>query len=559
MCMDADLDPLLGSRLAEELARVPAPAARPPRVPRRATSIRIAAIVAVVLVAGAAAGRELVSLRTPASPTGSTRALYLGDPYGIGWLEIDPLTLASRGTRALLDLRLSPSEAAVISADGTTIVVSQYVGLLANHAVYDARTGALRNRFTDQEPMVVDAISADGTQVIGRAGSANHSMTDGKLIVSTTDGRIVRRVPAVEGCCDHAVLYDPSLASIYYVLGPSISPSAPGLAQLTLLAQSTTTGATKTVALPGIQAGRILSFGSPTVASVPTLFFAATVLSPDGAKVAALSLDGSTLDIVDTSTLQVAQKTLVRQTSWRDLFEPLVAYGKEPADNDSWNAAFSPDGRTLFAFHTQQNYSTAGSLPSSVQARTLALERIDIERGVITAAAPQTSPFTDFTSDLVPSSDGQSVYVLQGGVFGLADQTKGPVLRRLDARSLAIQAERQLDPSSWNLHEFQRPVTSPAAAAGLNIDSRGAPSIIVVVGDREIARIPCSGGDILRPGVGGAPPLPWDLRVLRQSDRSVLLATAVTALPKWLLLVGDSVALSDTPVAGPAGPMCSSP
>lgn len=557
--MDADLDPLLASRLAEALARVPTPAARPPRVARRAMRIRIAVIAAVVLLLGAAAGRELAILRTPASPANSARALYLGDPYGIGWLEIDPLTLANRGTRALLDLKLSPSEAFVTSADGSTIVVSQYVGLLAEHAVYDARTGALRNRFTDQEPMVVDAISADGTQIIGRVGSANHSMTDVKLIVSTANGRIVRRVPAVDGCCDQAVLYDPSLASIYYVLGPSFSPSdSPGLAQLILLAQSTTTGAIKTVSLPGIQAGRILSFGSPTVASVPTLLFAATVLSPDGTTVAALSLDGTTLDIVDTSTLQVTQKTLVRQASWRDLFGPLIAYGKEPADNDSWNAAFSPDGRTLFAFHTQQNYSTTGSAPS-VQARTLALERIDVDRGVITAVAPQTSPLTDFIGDLVPSSDGQSVYVLQGGAFGLVNQAEGPVLRRLDARSLTVQAERPLDINSWDLRELQRPAASPAAAAGLNIDSRGAPPIIVVVGGRDIARIPCSGGDILRPGVGVVPTLPWELQVLRQSDQSVLLTTTVTTLPKWLLLVGNSVALSDTPVAGPAGPQCSSP
>lgn len=65
----------------------------------------------------------------------------------------------------------------------------------------------------------------------------------------------------------------------------------------------------------------------------------------------------------------------------------------------------------------------------------------------------------------------------------------------------------------------------------------------MVVGGRDIARIPCSGGDILRPGVGVVPTLPWELQVLRQSDQSVLLTTTVTTLPKWLLLVGNSVAL----------------
>ncbi len=555
--MDADLDPLLASRLAEELARVPAPAARTSRAPRRPARLRVAVIAVVVLLIAAAAGRELAVLRTPASPASSTRALYFGDPYGIGWLEIDPLTLANRGTRALLDLKLSPNEAVVTSADGSTIVVSHYAGLLADHAVYDARTGALRNRFTDQEPMIVDAISANGTEIIGRAGSANHSMTDVKLIVSTVNGHIVRRVLAVDGCCDHAVLYDPAFAAIYYVMGPSFSTAGPpGLGPLTLIVQSTTTGTTNTVPLPGIQAGGILSFGSPTLAAVPTLYFAATVLSPDGTKFAALSLDGATLVVVDTATLQVAQKTLVRQTRWRDLFAPLVAYGKEPGDNDSWNAAFSPDGRTLFAFHTQQRYS---AIAQEVDLKTLLLERIDIERGVITAVAPQASPFTDFMSDLVPSSDGQSLYVIQGGIGGVIDRSRTPVLRRLDARSLAIQAERPLDPNTYDLREFQRPAPTPSSPAGLNIDSRGGPPMVVTVGGSEVARIACSGGEILSPGVAGLPPLPWQVQVLRQRDRSVLLTTTITTLPKWMLLVGDSVALSDTPVAGPAGPPCASP
>jgi hypothetical protein len=555
--MDADLDPLLASRLAEELARVPAPAARTSRVPQRPARLRMAVIAVVVLLIAAAAGRELAVLRTPASPASSMRALYLGDPYGIGWLEIDPLTLADRGTRALLDLKLSPNEAVVTSADGSTIVVSHYAGLLADHAVYDARTGALRNHFTDQEPMIVDGITANGQEIIGRAGSANHSLTDVKLIVSTINGQIVRRVSAVDGCCVDAIAYGPSLQSIYYVMGPSNSPTdSPGRQQLTLVVQSTTTGTTSAVPLPGIEAGRILSFGSPTVASVPTLFFAATVLSPDGTKFAALSLDGATLVVVDTATLQVTQKTLVRQTSWRDLFAPLVAYGKESADNDSWNAVFSADGRTLFAYHTQ---SQDQSLGGAVYLQTLALERIDIERGAITAVAPNTRPFTDFISDLVPSSDGQSVYVIQSGRLGVIDRTESPFLRRLDARSLAVQSERPLDPNVWDLREFQRPAPTPSSPAGLNIDSRGGPPMIVTVGGSEVARIACSGGEILSPGVAGLPPLPWQVQVLRQRDRSVLLTTTITTLPKWMLLVGDSVALSDAPVAGPAGPPCASP
>jgi hypothetical protein len=309
--------------------------------------------------------------------------------------------------------------------------------------------------------MIVDGISGDGTQLIGRVGSANHSLTDVKLIVSTADGHIVRRIPAVDGCCVDEILYDPALASIYYALGPSNSPADPaGLQPLTLVVQSTTDGTTRTVPLPGIQAGRVLSFGSPTIASVPTLFFAATALSPDGKRFAALSLDGTMLVLVDTTTLQVTQKTLVRSTSWRDLFAPLVAYGKEFADSNTWSAVFSPDGRTLYAYRTAVTALDGAGAPG---VQTILLERIDVERGAITAVAPSARPFTDFISALVPSFDGQSLYVIQSDRLGLGDRTPSVFLRRLDARSLTVQAERPIDLSAYDLHEFQARRTPTAA------------------------------------------------------------------------------------------------
>ena len=453
--MDADLDPLLASRLAEELARVPAPSARAPRPRNHSLPVRSAALTVVVLLIALVAGRELASLRTPATTSSAARALYFGNPYQApGWVQIDSLTLANLGSRPLLAHTLGSDESVITSADGSTIAVSHYGHLLADHKVYDARTGALRTAFTVQESMIVDGISADGTQLIGRVGSANHSLTDVKLIVSTVDGHIVRRIPAVDGCCVDEIVYDPALASIYYVLGPSNSPAdLLGLQPLTLVVQSTTDGTSKAVPLPGIQAGRVLSFGSPTVASVPASFFPATALSPDGKRFAALSLDGTTLVLVDTATLQVTQKTLVHSTSWRDLLAPLVAYGKESGDSSTWSALFSQDGRSLYAYHTQ----TTGPPGSPDGIQTIALERVDVERGMITAVAPSAQPFTDFISALVPSFDGQSLYVIQSDRLALGDRTPSVFLRRLDARSLRVLAERAIDLSMYDLHEFQVP------------------------------------------------------------------------------------------------------
>ena len=92
-----------------------------------------------------------------------------------------------------------------------------------------------------------------------------------------------------------------------------------------------------------------------------------------------------------------------------------------------------------------------------MHSQTLALERIDIEQGLITAVAPSTRPFIEYISKLEPSSDGQSVYLIQSGRLGFFDRIEAPVLRRLDARTFAVQAERSIDPNAFDLLEFQRP------------------------------------------------------------------------------------------------------
>jgi hypothetical protein len=88
-------------------------------------------------------------------------------------------------------------------------------------------------------------------------------------------------------------------------------------------------------------------------------------------------------------------------------------------------------------------------------------ERIDVERGAITAVAPSVRPFTDFISALLPSFDGQSLYVIQSDRVALDDRTPSVFLRRLDARSLEALAERPIDLSTYDLHEFQAPGPTP--------------------------------------------------------------------------------------------------
>ena len=92
--------------------------------------------------------------------------------------------------------------------------------------------------------------------------------------------------------------------------------------------------------------------------------------------------------------------------------------------------------------------------------------------------------------------------------------------------------------------------------AVLTFDGRGNPPVIIEIGAFEAAHIPCDGGGVLRPGEGGVPSLPWDLRVVKQSDGQVLLSSRVTDLPKWVVMFGADAGIGSIPVAGPQGPSC---
>lgn len=101
------------------------------------------------------------------------------------------------------------------------------------------------------------------------------------------------------------------------------------------------------------------------------------------------------------------------------------------------------------------------------------------------------------------------------------------------------------------------PGPSPAVGTGaLSIDSRGGPAVSVRIGNTEVARVPCDSGAVVRPGVGGVPMLPWDLRIRAVSDGRTVLETRVTELPQWVLLIGNEALISRSAVAGPRGPAC---
>ena len=100
------------------------------------------------------------------------------------------------------------------------------------------------------------------------------------------------------------------------------------------------------------------------------------------------------------------------------------------------------------------------------------------------------------------------------------------------------------------------PTPSLPFPAVLSIHGRGNPPVDVEIGEAVVVRLACDGGGEVVPGAPGTPPLPWDVRVIRQRDGRVLLSSRVTELPRWIEIIGEEAGVSSVPVAGPPGPSC---
>ncbi|MFN2520684.1 MAG: hypothetical protein ABR525_06545, partial [Candidatus Limnocylindria bacterium] len=313
------------------------PVRRAPRpFPWRAP-LALAAAVIIVVVA-VVAGRQLASLRDrigAASPgVVAGKAIYLSPSFnGSGWIQIDPDSLRDLSTRPLLDIgpTASNSFSTIVSADGSTIIVGNFGDLpMPTRAVYDARTGRLRANLVPQITMVIDALSADGTMAIGRIGGFRNALSDPKAIISVADGHVIRRLPGGPSLWIERTLVAPDLGAIYYITAPvPASESLDNSIQqpLSLIAQSTVAGTlSPPVPLPGISMGNIAAL--PGAATATLSVGPGIALSADGGRLAALSYDGTTLDLVDTSTLAVTGVKVHRRTSVWDDLRPLIAEAK---------------------------------------------------------------------------------------------------------------------------------------------------------------------------------------------------------------------------------------
>jgi len=148
-----------------------------------------------------------------------------------------------------------------------------------------------------------------------------------------------------------------------------------------------------------------------------------------------------TLTLVDAARMVVERTVALTRRSgllgqW--LPAPRVAEAKVLGAGVAREAVFGPDGQHLYVF----GWATDLDANDLVVYRGLGVQHVDVARGAIVAEAL----LGEQAKHVLPAPDGRSLYVLgpRGPVTPFI--APGPYwLRRLDAHTLAVLAERDFD------------------------------------------------------------------------------------------------------------------
>jgi hypothetical protein len=94
---------------------------------------------------------------------------------------------------------------------------------------------------------------------------------------------------------------------------------------------------------------------------------------------------------------------------------------------------------------------------------------------------------------------------------------------------------------------------APTPAQVLYLENRGSPPFDVFVNDAYAVTVECGGYATVSPDQPNIKPMPWDLLIMRVSDKATLVSTRVTELPRWFVQFGEDRdgGLSKMPVLGP--------
>jgi surface antigen len=414
-------------------------------------------LVAMLLIAAActSAPARSTGVQVDQNSTGEL-ALYLTESFnGAGLIAVDSVTLQDRSTKPLL--AISPTTAknvwTVASPDGSAIAVMNYqygnpaAARELDIAVFDARTGMLRKRFNPEVPVIVDALSPDGTRIYARNWPPTDVASE-RLVLDATNGRILEREPQLAISGDAiARTSDEQSQHLYGLVVPS-DPDATGPRSVDLGSWDRRTGKELwRLKLPSLAAGEWKTGRIIGGAEVRSHLAPALALSPDRRQLAIVRafdccVPHGTIWLVDANTgTLISERTFARASLLDQLFGPSIASAKSLDESVIVNAIFSPDGETLYIYASKTKVDDQGE-PSNqylgmaaVALRDAAVRGDDIKMEIYW--------FDNRIEWVRASADGRWLYVFLERT-GRAEP-KGHYLRRLDPSTLRLLAERRFD------------------------------------------------------------------------------------------------------------------
>jgi hypothetical protein len=383
-------------------------------------------------------------------------ALYLAGPAftdgAAALTPLDPAALADRADAPPVGMGV-PGGLPIwaLSGDGSTLVALDHRFQLdparVTAVVREVPGGAERARFTLDQPVGPAHLSRDGRRLVVtetvQRGPGRVSPRSTWRVIDTGDGRVLARVE-IEG--DGLPSWIDAEARRLYAVVQSRDDDGPR--PLVLTAADLTTGATiGRLELPDVANGTwTIRRPRPSQPGDPYLIGQAIPgidLAPDGRHLAVVPTDADVVILIDAERMAVERRVPFARPEglWRWLpFWPRPAAAKGVAGVVR-QAAFAPDGRQLYLRDAEYHLDAAGG----TQSLDLRLLRVDLDRGAIAAAWRPSEPIYDLQVDL----DGRSLYLVQPApnpdrYSGCSSPACPYVVRRLDATSLAVVAERPI-------------------------------------------------------------------------------------------------------------------
>jgi hypothetical protein len=314
--------------------------------------------------------------------------------------------------------------------------------------MFDARTGALRARFNPEVPVIVDDLSADGTRIYARNWPPAEATAE-RLLLDARTGKIVEREPAFAIAGEQvARARDDQARRLYGLVVPS-DPEATMPRAVDLGSWDLKTGKQLwRLSLPSLAAGewrtgRIIGGTEVRSRLVPAL-----ALSPDRSQLAIVRAFGccvpnGTIWLVDAETgTLVSERTFARSSSLLDqLFAPSIAVAKSLDESVVVSATFAPDGQMLYVHARMAKFDDQGVQRDQYLGMAAVALRDAVVRG--DDIKMETYWYENRIEWLRASPDGHWLYVFLERT-GSANP-KGHYLRRLDASTLKVLAERRFD------------------------------------------------------------------------------------------------------------------